>query len=93
MPEVVMVSRMLLWHSRKNSTGTAMIMNVTAAAAPAQAAVLDGLDDLIGGHPRQHTAQCLVAIHGYVFINILGVDDTAVAQGHAVLLFVEFGVV
>lgn len=34
MPEVVMVSRMLLWHSRKNSTGTAMIMNVTAAAAP-----------------------------------------------------------
>lgn len=36
MPEVVMVSRMLLWHSRKNSTGTAMIMNVTAAAAPAR---------------------------------------------------------
>jgi len=33
MPEVVMVSRMLLWHSRKNSTGTAMMMNVTAAAA------------------------------------------------------------
>ena len=31
MPEVVMVSRMLLWHSRKNSTGTAMMMNVTAA--------------------------------------------------------------
>ena len=36
MPEVVMVSRMLLWHSRKNSTGTAMMMNVTAAAAPAR---------------------------------------------------------
>ena len=38
MPEVVMVSRMLLWHSRKNSTGTAMMMNVTAAAAPVPAA-------------------------------------------------------
>ena len=64
-----------------------------AAAAPAQAAVLDGLDDLIGGHPRQHTAQCLVAVHGNVLVDIFGVNDTAVAQGHAVLLFVEFGVV
>ena len=64
-----------------------------AAAAPAQSAVLDGLNDLIGGHLGQHAAQRLVAVHGDVFIDIFGVDDAAVAQRHTLLLFIEFGVV
>ena len=36
-PEVVIVSRTLLWQARKKMIGTAAMINVTAADAPALA--------------------------------------------------------
>ena len=63
-----------------------------AAAAPAQAGVLDGLDDLLRRHFGQHLAESHIAVHRDVFVDDLRVDDAAVAQRHALLLFVESGV-
>ena len=59
------------------------------AAAAAQTAVGDELDDLRRRHLGQTFAERLIAVHRDVFVDDLGVDDTAVAQRHALLLLVE----
>jgi len=52
----------------------------TAAAAAAQAGVLDHLDDLARGHRRQGLAQGRIAVTGEVVVNGLRVDPTGVSQ-------------
>ena len=61
----------------------------SAAAAPAQAGILNHLDDLLRGVFRQALCQRLIAVIGDVFVDIFRVDDTAVAQRDALLLFIE----
>ena len=51
------------------------------------------VDDLLGGHLGEDLAQRLVAVHGDVLVDVLGVDDAAVPQRHPVLLGVELGLV
>src|SRR5699024_9574966 len=65
----------------------------TSAAPASQAGVQDDLDDLFRGHLGEDLTQRLVAVHADVLVDILGVDDTAVAQGYTVLLFIKIGVV
>ncbi len=63
------------------------------AAAAAQAGAFDDVDGLFGGHFGQHAAQGLIPFDGDVFLDVLGVDDAAVAQCDAHLFFIKFGVV
>ncbi len=65
-----------------------------AGAAPApQAGGLDVVDDLLGRDLLgQDAAQGGVAVHADVLVDVLGVDDAAVAQGDAQLVLVESGV-
>ena len=65
----------------------------SCAAAAAQAGVQNHLDDLVRSHFDQHLAQSHIAFAGDVLVNLLWVDDAAVAQGHANLLFIKIGVV
>ena len=64
-----------------------------AAAAPAQAGIGDLLDDVLGRHLGQHLAEGGIAVHRDVFLDALGIDHAAVAQHHAVLRFVECGII
>ena len=63
------------------------------AAAAAQAGLGDDVDDVLRGHLGQHFAERLVAVVGDVLLDLFGVDDAAVAQRHAVLFFIEVGIV
>ena len=59
-------------------------------AAPAsQARVAYGVDDVLGGHLGQCLCQPVIATSRDVFLDVLGVDDAAVAQGDPHLLAVE----
>ena len=60
-----------------------------SAAAAAQAGIQHGLNDLFGRHLCQHLAQRRIAVEGDVLVDILRVDDAAVAQRNAQLLFVK----
>ena len=53
---------------------------VTRAAAAAQAALGDGVDDLGGRHLRERVARAPVAVRGDVLLDPLGVDPAAVLQ-------------
>ena len=64
-----------------------------AAASAAQTGVGDHLDDVLGRHFGQHLAQSGIAVHGDVFVDVFGVNNTAVAQNDAVLCLIERGVV
>ena len=61
----------------------------TAAAASAQPRLLDDVDGCGGVVVGQHIAKGGVAIAGDVLLNVLGVDETAVAQSYTDLLLVE----
>ena len=63
------------------------------AAAAARAGGLDGVDDLLRGHLGQDLGQGLVSVKGDVFVDALRVDDAAVAQRDALLLFIEVDLV
>ena len=65
----------------------------TCAAAAAQAGVQDRLDDVVRRHFSEHLAQRLIAVKGNVFVDVLGVDNAAVAQRDAHLFFIKRGVV
>ena len=65
----------------------------SSAAASAQAGLADGVDDLFRGHLVEHLVKRLVAVKGDVLINVLRVNNAAVAQRHALLLAVEVHVV
>ena len=61
-----------------------------AGAAPApEAGGQDLVDDLLGGLLREGPAQGLVPASADVLIDILRIDDAAVAQGDAELLLIE----
>ena len=60
-----------------------------SAAAAAQAGIQHGLNDLFGRHLCQHLAQRRIAVEGDVLVDIFRVDDAAVAQRNAQLLFVK----
>ena len=61
-----------------------------ACSAPApQAGVQHDLDHLVRRQFGQALLQCRIAVPGNVLVNVLGVDDAAVAQGNAQLLLVE----
>ena len=62
------------------------------AAAAAQAGLGDFLDDLLAGHFGEDLAQGGIAIHGDVLLDVLGVDDAAVAERHTELGLVELDV-
>ena len=63
------------------------------AAAAAQAGLEHDVDDLLRGHLGEDLAQGLVAVKGDVLLDVLRVDDAAVAQRDALLLLVEVYVV
>ena len=65
----------------------------SAAASAAQTGILDYLDDLVRGVFGQAFCKSLIAVHGYVFIDIFGVDNAAVAQRDSLLLFIELSLV
>ena len=54
---------------------------------------VDLLDDSLGSHGLQDLLQSLVAVVGGVGVDLVGVDDAAVAQGDAGLLGQELGIV
>ena len=56
------------------------------AAAAAQAAPDDGLDDVLGRHFVQRVVQGLVAVRGDVGFDAFGVDDAAVGEDDGQLL-------
>lgn len=60
---------------------------------PRSAGVLDYLDDLVRGVFGQALCESLIAVHGYVFVDIFGVDDAAVAQRDSLLLLIELSLV
>ena len=64
-----------------------------ARAAPAaQAGGQNVVDDLLGRNLlSENSAQGGVAVHADVLVNLLGVDDAAVAQGNAQLVLIEGG--
>ena len=64
----------------------------SAAATTAQAGVGDDLDDVLRSHLGEDLAQCRIAVHRDVLVDVLRVDDAAVTQHHAVLGLVEGGV-
>ena len=59
------------------------------AAAAAKPAALDGVYDLLAGHFGKHLGKGLITVEGYVFVDIFRVYNAAVAQSHAVLLFIK----
>ena len=63
------------------------------AAAAAQARSQHQVDDFLGGHLGEDLAKGGVAILGNVLVDVLGVDDAAVAQGDTHLLGVEGGLI
>ena len=62
------------------------------AAAAAKAGALHEVDDVRRGHFREHAAQRLIPVHADILLNVLRVDDAAVAQRHAQLRLVKPGV-
>ncbi|MPN11851.1 hypothetical protein SDC9_159159 [bioreactor metagenome] len=63
----------------------------SGAAAAAQARCLDHIDYLLRRHFGQYLAQCPVSVKRYVFVDFLGVDQSAVAQHDTFLLLIEIG--
>ena len=61
----------------------------TRAAAAAQAGLLDLVDHLLRRHLGEHLRQRLVAAQGQVVVDVLRVDDAAVAQRDPHLLAEE----
>ncbi|MPM75997.1 hypothetical protein SDC9_122992 [bioreactor metagenome] len=59
------------------------------AAPPADAALLDGVDDLLRGLLGEGPGQGAVAAGADVLVDVFRVNDAAVAQGDAQLLLVE----
>ena len=77
-----------------SGTKAPLLAGEEAAAAPsAQAGILDGLDDLLGGHLGEHLAQGGIAVVGDVLVDVFRVDDAAVLERHTHLLLVEVGLV
>ena len=64
----------------------------SAAASAAQTGGENGIDHLLGRHFRQDFTECGITVYADVFIDLLGIDDTAVTERNALLLFVELGV-
>ena len=62
------------------------------AATAAEAGLLDLGDHLLGGHLGEALAQGGIAVTRNGFLDVLGIDETAVAQGDAELLLVELHV-
>ena len=60
-----------------------------SAAATAKARLGDFVDDLLGGHFAEALTKGFVAAARDALVDVLGVDETAVAQGDAQLLAVE----
>ena len=63
------------------------------AAAAAKPGFGDHIDDVLRRHFREYFAERFVTVIRDVFLDLFGVDHAAVAQRHAVLLFIEIGVV
>ena len=60
-----------------------------AAAAAAQPAVKDCLNDIVRRHGGEHLSERRIAVHGDIFVDILRVDHAAVSQRNALLRFIE----
>ena len=60
----------------------------SSAAASSQTGLLDGLYGLLGS-ALEHLGQSLVAVAGYVLVDILGIDESAVTQSDTELLLIE----
>ena len=65
----------------------------TGAAAAPQAGSQHQVNDLLGGHLCEDLAESGVAVLGDVLVDILRIDDAAVAQGNAHLLGIERGLI
>ena len=59
------------------------------AATAAEAGGFHDVDDLLGGHLGEALGETLVAAAGDALLDVLGIHETAVAQGDANLLLVE----
>ena len=64
----------------------------TAAAPASEPGAFDFVDDFLRGHFREAFAQGGVAVASDVFLDVFRIDEAAVAQGDAQLLFVKFHV-
>ena len=73
-------------------TATCVRWGNRAAAAP-QAGSQHQVNDLLGGHLCEDLAESGVAVLGDVLVDILRIDDAAVAQGNAHLLGIERGLI
>src|SRR5690606_21364124 len=61
-----------------------------AATTPTpESGELDGVDYFFGCHLGETATQGCIAFAGNVFVDILGIDDTAIAQSDTELLLVE----
>ncbi len=65
----------------------------TCATAAAETGVKKDLDDIIRSLLGQHLCKSLVTARSDVLVNVLGIDDTAVAQRHTILLLIEIRLV
>ena len=65
----------------------------TSAAAAAQAGRFENFDHIVRRHLGQHPAERLIAVVGDVFVDILRVDNAAVAQRDTHLFFIKVGLV
>ena len=61
----------------------------TGTAAAAQAGIQHFLADLFGSHFGQGLSQGLITVKGDIFVDVFGIDHTAVPQCDALLLLVE----
>ncbi|MPM52097.1 hypothetical protein SDC9_98853 [bioreactor metagenome] len=62
------------------------------AAATTQSCSLQLFDDFLAGHLKECLLQTLIAFTGDIFVDVLGIDETTVAQYDAELLLVELDV-
>ena len=62
-------------------------------AATSQTGVEHGLDDLLGGHLGENLTQSGIAVLCDVVVDLLGIDNAAVAQRDTLLLLIESGFV
>jgi len=61
----------------------------SAAAATAKTGIENGLNNVVGSHFLQNLSECEVTVHSDVFIDLFGVDYTAVTESNSLLLLVE----
>ena len=60
----------------------------SSAASSSQTGLLDGLNSLLRG-TLQHFCQSLITVTGYIFVYILGIDESAVPQSDTELLLTD----